>query len=75
MKHGYAFFYSFRRRHGPSADQALLMQDVLHRGEEAKGCKAACVSRIWLSLQIFAAQDQQIFSRLLMMKRRNLFVG
>ncbi len=37
VKHGYAFFYPFRRGHGPSADQAHFMQDVLHREEEAKG--------------------------------------
>jgi carboxymethylenebutenolidase len=37
VKHGYAFFYPFRRGHGPSADQAPFMQDVLHREEEAKG--------------------------------------
>ena len=37
VKHGYAFFYPFRRGHGPSADQAPYMQDLLHREEEAKG--------------------------------------
>ena len=40
LKHGYAFFYPFRRGHGPSADQAPFMQDVLHREEEAKGKEA-----------------------------------
>ena len=40
VKHGYAFFYPFRRGHGPSADQAPFMQDVLQREEEAKGREA-----------------------------------
>jgi len=40
LKHGYAFFYPFRRGHGPSADQAPFMQDVLRREEEAKGREA-----------------------------------
>jgi len=40
LKHGYAFLYPFRRGHGPSADQAPFMQDVLHREEEAKGKEA-----------------------------------
>ena len=40
LKHGYAFLYPFRRGHGPSADQAPFMQDVLRREEAAKG-KAA----------------------------------
>jgi carboxymethylenebutenolidase len=40
VKHGYAFFYPFRRGHGPSADQAPFMQDVLHREERAKGREA-----------------------------------
>ena len=40
LKHGYAFLYPFRRGHGPSADQALFMQDVLRREEEAKGKEA-----------------------------------
>ena len=31
VKHGYAFLYPFRRGHGPSASQALFMQDVLRR--------------------------------------------
>ncbi len=37
VKHGYAFLYPFRRGHGPSASQALFMQDVLRREEETKG--------------------------------------
>jgi len=37
MKHGYAFLYPFRRGHGPSADQAPFMQDVLRREEKEKG--------------------------------------
>src|SRR5678816_3636175 len=40
VKHGYAFFYPFRRGHGPSASQAPYMQDVLRREEEAKGKEA-----------------------------------
>lgn len=40
VKHGYAFLYPFRRGHGPSADQAPFMQDVLHREEETKGREA-----------------------------------
>jgi carboxymethylenebutenolidase len=40
VKHGYAFFYPFRRGHGPSADQAPFMQDLLRREEEAKGKEA-----------------------------------
>jgi carboxymethylenebutenolidase len=40
VKHGYAFFYPFRRGHGLSADQAPFMQDVLHREERAKGREA-----------------------------------
>ena len=40
LKHGYAFFYPFRRGHGPSSDQAPFMQDVLQREEEAKGREA-----------------------------------
>jgi carboxymethylenebutenolidase len=40
LKHGYAFFYPFRRGQGPSTDQASFMQDVLHREEEAKGKEA-----------------------------------
>ena len=40
LKHGYAFLYPFRRGHGPSADQAPFMQDVLRREEEAKGKEA-----------------------------------
>ncbi len=39
VKHGYAFFYPFRRGHGPSADQAPFMQDVLDQ-EEARGKEA-----------------------------------
>lgn len=37
VKHGYAFFYPFRRGHGPSASQAPFMQDVLRREEEVRG--------------------------------------
>jgi len=37
IKHGYAFLYPFRRGHGPSADQAPFMQDVLRREEKEKG--------------------------------------
>ena len=40
LKHGYAFFYPFRRGHGPSANQAPFMQDTLRREEEAKGKEA-----------------------------------
>jgi dienelactone hydrolase len=40
VKHGYAFFFPFRRGHGPSADQAPFMQDVLRKEEEAKGKEA-----------------------------------
>ena len=39
-KHGYAFLYPFRRGHGPSADQAPFMQDVLRREEKDKGREA-----------------------------------
>ena len=37
IKHGYAFLYPFRRGHGPSADQAPFMQDVLLSEEKEKG--------------------------------------
>jgi dienelactone hydrolase len=37
IKHGYAFLYPFRRGHGPSADQASFMQDVLLSEEKQKG--------------------------------------
>jgi carboxymethylenebutenolidase len=40
IKHGYGFLYPFRRGHGPSADQAPFMQDVLRREEQAKGREA-----------------------------------
>jgi predicted dienelactone hydrolase len=40
IKHGYAFLYPFRRGHGPSADQAPFMQDVLRREEKEKGREA-----------------------------------
>lgn len=40
LKHGYAFLYPFRRGHGPSADQAPFMQDILRREEQAKGKEA-----------------------------------
>jgi dienelactone hydrolase len=34
---GYVFLYPFRRGHGPSADQAPFMQDVLRREEALRG--------------------------------------
>jgi carboxymethylenebutenolidase len=37
VQHGYAFLYPFRRGHGPSANQAPFMQDLLRREEESKG--------------------------------------
>jgi carboxymethylenebutenolidase len=37
VKHGYAFLYVFRRGHGPSADQAPYMQDLLKREEASRG--------------------------------------
>ncbi len=40
VKHGYAFLYLFRRGHGPSADQAPYMQDLLKREEAAHGPEA-----------------------------------
>jgi dienelactone hydrolase len=40
VKHGYAFLYPFRRGHGPSANQAPFMQDLLLREEETKGKEA-----------------------------------
>lgn len=40
VNHGYAFLYPFRRGHGPSADQAPFMQDVLRHEEEVKGREA-----------------------------------
>lgn len=40
IKHGYAFLYPFRRGHGPSADQAPFMQDVLRREEQERGKEA-----------------------------------
>jgi carboxymethylenebutenolidase len=40
VKHGYAFFYPFRRGQGPSASQAPFMQEVLRREEESKGKEA-----------------------------------
>ena len=40
VKHGYAFFYPYRRGHGPSAGQAPFMQDILRHEEEAKGREA-----------------------------------
>jgi len=40
IKHGYAFLYPFRRGHGPSADQAPFMQDVLRREEKERGREA-----------------------------------
>lgn len=41
VKHGYAFFYPFRRGHGPSADQAPFIRDLLRREEQAKGREAS----------------------------------
>ena len=40
LKHGYAFLYLFRRGQGPSADQALFMQEVLQHEETTKGKNA-----------------------------------
>ena len=40
IKHGYAFLYPFRRGHGPSADQAPFMQDVLRQEEKERGREA-----------------------------------
>jgi carboxymethylenebutenolidase len=40
LKHGYAFFYLFRRGQGLSADQAPFIQDILQREETAKGKEA-----------------------------------
>ena len=40
LKHGYAFFYPFRRGQGLSTDQAPFVQDVLNREEAAKGSEA-----------------------------------
>src|SRR5271166_2957869 len=40
VKHGYAFFYLFRRGQGLSADQGPFMQDVLQREQAAKGDEA-----------------------------------
>jgi dienelactone hydrolase len=40
VKHGYAFFYPFRRGYGPSADQAPFLQDVLRQEEKARGTQA-----------------------------------
>ncbi len=40
VKHGYALLYIFRRGHGPSADQASSMQDLLKREEAAHGPEA-----------------------------------
>ena len=40
LKHGYAFFYLFRRGQGLSADQGPFMQDILQREETAKGKEA-----------------------------------
>jgi|ERR1700722_1449554 carboxymethylenebutenolidase len=40
IKNGYAFFYPFRRGHGPSASQAPFMRDVLRREEESRGKEA-----------------------------------
>jgi dienelactone hydrolase len=40
LKHGYAFFYLFRRGQGLSADQGPFMQDSLRHEEAAKGKEA-----------------------------------
>ena len=40
LKHGYAFFYLFRRGQGLSADQGEFMRDVLQREEATKGKEA-----------------------------------
>ena len=40
LKHGYAFFYLFRRGQGLSADQGPFMQDMLQREEATKGEEA-----------------------------------
>src|SRR5215470_19908134 len=40
VKHGYAFLYPFRRGHGPSADQAPFMQDILRQEEKVRGREA-----------------------------------
>jgi carboxymethylenebutenolidase len=37
IQHGYAFFYPFRRGHGPSASQAPFVQDVLRHEEQTNG--------------------------------------
>ena len=37
VKHGYAFFFPFRRGQGLSADQAPFLQDALQREEAEKG--------------------------------------
>ncbi len=40
VRHGYAFFFPFRRGQGLSAGQAPFLQDVLQREETAKGKEA-----------------------------------
>jgi dienelactone hydrolase len=40
LKHGYAFFYPFRRGQGLSADQGQFVQDALKKEEAAKGVEA-----------------------------------
>jgi len=49
IKHGYAFLYPFRRGHGPSADQAPFMQDVLRREDQAAASTSDRQSRtrVW----------------------------
>jgi carboxymethylenebutenolidase len=56
VKHGYAFFYPFRRGHGPSASQAAFMQDVLRHEEEIKGREA----RQHLQLQFMLLTTDQL---------------
>jgi carboxymethylenebutenolidase len=40
LKHGYAFFYPFRRGQGPSSSQARFLQQVLLKEERTKGKEA-----------------------------------
>jgi dienelactone hydrolase len=54
VKHGYAFFYPFRRGHGPSAAQAPFLQDMLRQEEAARGRQAR------LHLQFVLATTDQL---------------